>query len=171
MLEMTSENNDNKNDLHRLSGTDEQQEGGLIVKKKSQAVSSNDQYVFKVPQTPSSFGLDKLAAEKRRSESSINSSKRSKTSSFNRIDNENIYHDKNQSRHLRETRIETPSSSRSSHHDFYDKSRSAPKNLQRGLAYGKNGNKEQCKFILFQRNLVFLFFFFLLFLNIHFIGF
>ncbi|CAF4686354.1 unnamed protein product, partial [Rotaria sp. Silwood1] len=142
---MASQNYDDQNDLHRLPGTDDQQEGGLIIKKKTQAVSSDDQVIFKVPQVPSSFGLDKLAAEKRRQQSSIttlSSSKRSKTSSFEEIDDENNNSHSKKSRHLREQRIETPSSSRSSHHDFYEKTRSAPKHMQRGLVYGKEGHKQ-----------------------------
>ncbi|CAF2817755.1 unnamed protein product [Rotaria sp. Silwood2] len=143
---MASQKNDDQNGLHRLSGTDDQQEGGLIIKKKSQAVSSDDQVIFKVPQAPSSFGLDKLAAEKRRQQSLIvtttSSSKRSKTSSFDEIDDENNNSQSKKSRHLREQRVETPSSSRSSHHDFYEKTRSAPKHIQRGLAYGKEGHKQ-----------------------------
>lgn len=139
------------NGLHRLSGTDEQQEGGLIIKKKTQANSSDDQHVFKVPQIPtstSSLGLDKLAAEKRRSQSansnSNSSAKRSKqsSSSFDELDDEPNDSQKNKSRHLREQRVETPSSTRSSHHDVYDKSRPAPKHIQRGLAYGKEGHKQ-----------------------------
>jgi hypothetical protein len=137
---MTSENTD---DLHRLAGTDEQQEGGLIIKKKIQATPSDDQHVFKVPNIPpstSSLGLDKLAAEQRR----LQSSKRFKaSSSFDEADDEINDSQKNKSRNLREKRVETPSSTRSSHHDYYDKSRPAPKHIQRGLVYGKEGHKQR----------------------------
>jgi len=141
---MSSQKNDDLNGLHRLPGTDEQQEGGLIIKKKTQATSSDDQHVFKIPQIPpttSSFGLDKLAAEQRR----VQSSKRSKTSSssFDEIDDEENDFHKKKSRNLREQRVETPSSTHSSHHDLYEKSRPAPKHLQRGLAYGKEGHKQR----------------------------
>jgi hypothetical protein len=148
---MTSQKNEDINGLHRLPGTDEQQEGGLIIKKKTQATSSDDQHIFKVPTIPqptSSFGLDKLAAEKRRIQSSTSSSKRSKpSSSFDEIDDDNNSH-KTKSRNLREQRVETPSSTRSSHHDFYEKSRPAPKHIQRGLAYGKEGYKQSMLFDL-----------------------
>ncbi|CAF3506730.1 unnamed protein product [Adineta steineri] len=150
---MTSENNGDSNALHLLPGTDGEQVGGLIIKKKSQAVSSDEQHVFKVPQIPistSSFGLDKLAAEKRRAQSSAaassSSSKRSKPSSSSFDDNDNDDEYKNssnhKSRHLREQRVETPSSTRSSHHDLYDKSRLPPKNIQRGVVYGKEKHKQ-----------------------------
>jgi hypothetical protein len=142
---MTSEKNDDSNSLHRLPGTDEQETGGLIIKKKTQATSADDQHVFKVPTIPSSFGRDKLAAEKRRTQSTTSSSKRSKpsSSSFDEIDEDFPKSDKNKSRHLREQRVETPSSTRSSHHDVYDKSRPAPKHMQRGLTYGKEGPKQR----------------------------
>jgi len=144
---MTSQNNGDLDSLHRLPGTDDQQEGGLIIKKKSQAASSDDQHIFKVPQIPpstSSFGLDKLAAEQRRIQASISSSKRSKTPSFDDNDDEdNDSHKKPKSRHLREQRVETPSSTRSSHHDLYEKSRPAPKHMQRGVAYGNEGHKQR----------------------------
>jgi hypothetical protein len=154
---MSSQKNDDLNGLHRLPGTDEQQEGGLIIKKKTQATSSDDQHVFKVPQIPpttSSFGLDKLAVEQRR----IQSSKRSKTSSssFDEIDDEENDSHKKKSRNLREQRVETPSSTRSSHHDLYEKSRPAPKHLHRGLAYGKEGHK-QCMLIFIRIILIFIF--------------
>jgi hypothetical protein len=137
--------------LHRLPGTDEQQEGGLF-KPKAQAVSSDDQHIFKVPQLPPStslLGLDKLAAEKRRIQSSTSSSKRSKGSSFDELDieddNDNKTRSKtiNKERHLREQRVETPSSTRSSHHDLYEKSRTSAKHIQRGLVYGKEGHKQR----------------------------
>jgi hypothetical protein len=143
---MESEKMDDLDGLHRLPGTDDQQEGGLIIKKKTQAASSDDQHIFKVPQLPpstSSFGLDRLAAEKRRVQSSTSSSKRSKASSFDEMDDEDNDSHTNKSRHLREQRVETPSSSRSSHHDVYDKSRPVPKPMQRGLAYGKEGHKQR----------------------------
>jgi hypothetical protein len=149
---MTSQNIDDMNGLHRLPGSDEQQEGGLIIKKKTQATSGDDQHIFKIPPIPpstSSFGLDKLAAEKRRVQSTISSSvsKRSKTSSsFDEIDDEYNDSHKNKSRHLRQQRVETPSSTRSSHHELYDKSRPAPKHIQRGLAYGNEGNKQSMLF-------------------------
>jgi hypothetical protein len=154
---MTSDKNDDENGLHRLPGTNGQQEGGLIIKKKTLATSSDDQHIFKVPQLPpstSSFGLDKLAAEKRRVQSSNSSSKRSKTSSFDDMDDDDNQSHKNKSRHLREQRVETPSSSRSSHHDIYDKSRPVPKHMQRGLAYGKEGHKQRMliHFIYFLNN-------------------
>lgn len=131
--------NNDLNSLHRLAGLDEQQ-GGLIIKKKPSATTSEDQHIFKVPKIPSStssLGLDKLAAEQRRLQSSSSSSKRFKS--------DDEFHDshKSTSRNLRETRVETPSSTRSSHHDYYDKSRPEPKNTQRGLAYGKEGNKQR----------------------------
>ncbi|CAF4372713.1 unnamed protein product [Rotaria socialis] len=143
---MSSEKNDDQNGLHRLPGTDDQQTGGLIVKKKAQAISSDDQHVFKVPQIPSSFGLDILAAEKRRVQSlasslSSTTAKRSKTSSFDEVDDEKNTSDSKKARHLREQRVDTPSSTRSSHHDLYEKSRLAPKTKQRGLVYGKEGSK------------------------------
>lgn len=149
---MSSQNGNDQNDsLHRLPGTDEQQVGGLIIKKKSQAVSSDEQHVFKVPQAPSALGLDKLALEKRRQQSqSVPSSKRSHTSSSEEVDGDNNNSHSKKSRHLREQRVETPASSRSSHHDFYEKSRPAPKHMQRGLAYGKEGNKDRrCFFFTF----------------------
>lgn len=134
--------------LHRLPGTDDQQEGGLIIKKKAQAVSADEQHVFKVPQIPpSSFGLDKLAAEKRRLQSATESSKRAKSSSMDDNDEDDADRNKsttvNKERHLREKRVETPSSTRSSHHDQYDKSRPAPKHKSRGLTYGKEGHKQR----------------------------
>lgn len=144
---MTSYKTEDQNGLHRLPGTDDQQSGGLIIRKKIEAVSSDDKLIFKVPQAPSSFGLDKLAAEKRRQQASTTLSKRPKTSSFDEIDDEKRGSDKNKSRQLRETRVETPSSSRSSHHDDYGKTRPAPKHMQRGLAYGKEGNKPGMFFI------------------------
>ena len=140
---MTSLTDNDQNGLHRLEGTSEGQEVGLIIKKKTQAVSSDEQHIFKVPQVPSSLGLDKLAAEKRQLQVPVLSSKRSKTSSFDEIDDENNTFHRNKPRHLREKRVETPSSTRSSHHDFYEKSRLAPKHRQRGLAYGKEGNKQR----------------------------
>lgn len=145
---MTLEKNEDMDGLHRLPGTDDQQEGGLIIKKKTQANSSEDKHIFKVPDVPlstSSFGLDKLAAEKRRAQSSSSSTKRSKptSSSFDDLDDEQNDSHKTKSRHLREQRVETPSSTRSSHHDVYEKSRPAPKNIQRGLAYGKEGQKQR----------------------------
>lgn len=143
---MASQTNDDINGLHRLAGTDDQQAGGLIIKKKTQPLPGDDQHVFKVPQAPSSsLGLDKLAAEKRRNPPATNSSsKRSRASSPFDEDNDEEFHrsEKNKSRHLREQRVETPSSTRSSHHDLYDKSRPAPKNQHRGLAYGKEGHKQ-----------------------------
>ena len=142
---MTLPLNNDLNGLHRLAGTDEQQEGGLIIKKKTSATTSEDQHVFKVPKIPSttksssssssSLGLDKLAAEQRRLQSS--NSKRFKP------DEEFSESKTSKSRHLREQRVETPSSTRSSHHDQYDKSRPQPKNPQRGLAYGKEGQKQR----------------------------
>ena len=138
---MTLPQNNDLNGLHRLAGTDEQQEGGLILKKKTSATTSDDQHIFKVPKIPSStssLGLDKLAAEQRRAQSSSSSSsKRFKT------DDEFHESHKNTSRNLREQRVETPSSTRSSHHDYYDRSRPVPKNTQRGLVYGKEGNKQR----------------------------
>jgi len=132
--------------LHRLPGTDDQQQGGLIIKKKSQAVSSDDQHVFKVPHAPpvliSTLGLDKLAKEKRRTQSNNSSPKRSKTSSD---DDRTEFHrpTSHKDRHYREQRVETPSSTRSSHHDYYEKSRSAAKPMHRGLVYGKDGDKQR----------------------------
>jgi hypothetical protein len=149
---MESEKNGDLNGLHRLAGTDEQQEGGLFLKKKTQATSSDDPHIFKIPQIPpstSSFGLDKLAAEKRRVQpsTSSSSSKRVKpSSSFDEGDDDFNDSQKTKSRNLREQRVETPSSSRSSHHDLYEKSRPAPKHLQRGLAYGKEGHKQRMLF-------------------------
>lgn len=144
---MASQNNDGTNGLHRLTVIDEPQEGGLIIKKKAQPLSSDDQHVFKVPTLPAAsvLGLDKLAAEKRRNASTNSSSKRSKTSSSSFDDNDEEFprSGKNQSRHLREQRVETPSSTRSSHHDVYEKSRPVPKNPPRGLAYGKEGHKQR----------------------------
>jgi hypothetical protein len=154
---MASPKNNDLNGLHRLPGTDEQQEGGLIIKKKTQPIPSDDQHVFKVPKIPpstSSLGLDKLAAEQRRSQSS---SKRFKTSSsFDENDDDNLH--KTKSRNLREQRVETPSSTRSSHHDYYDKSRPAPKHIQRGLAYGNEGNKQRrlLKFIHISNHCVYI---------------
>lgn len=147
-FQMTSEKNNDANGIHRLAGTDseQQQQGGLIIKKKSQASSSDERHIFKVPTIPTStLGLDRLAAEKRRNTPSTSSSKRSKTSSTFEGDDDDHeeFHrsDKTKSRHLREQRVDTPSSTRSSHHDFYDKSRPVPKNMQRGLAYGKDERK------------------------------
>lgn len=144
---MTLPSNNDLNGLHRLAGTDEQQEGGLIIKKKTSAIPSEDQHIFKIPKIPSttlssssSLGLDKLAADQRRLQSS--NSKRFKP------DEEFSESKTSKSRHLREQRVETPSSTRSSHHDHYDKSRPQPKNPQRGLAYGKEGYKQRksCEF-------------------------
>ena len=138
--------------LHRLPGSDDQQEAGLIIKKKAQAVPADEQHVFKVPQIPpSSFGLDKLAAEKRRLQSVNGSAKRTKTSAMDDIDddddNDDSKGEKSQTiakeRHLREKRVETPSSTRSSHHDQYERSRTAAKNQSRGLTYGKEGHKQR----------------------------
>jgi hypothetical protein len=142
---------------HRLPGTSEQQEGGLIIKRKVQAASSDDQHIFKVPQippsTPSSMlGLDKLAAEKRRLQSTSSLSKRSKnSSSFDDMDTDDVDDNvdryesrtKIKERQLRNKRVETPSSTRSSHHDYYDRSRTAAKFRQRGLVYGKDGNERR----------------------------
>ena len=134
-----------ENQLHRLPGSDDQQEGGLIIKKKSQAVSSDDQHVFKVPQAPvvsSALGLDKLAKEKRRAQSASSSPKRSKPSAEDdraEFPRPQAYKE----RHLREQRVETPSSTRSSHHDVYEKSRSTAKPMHRGLVYGKDGHKQR----------------------------
>lgn len=148
---MSSQQNDGAHVLHRLPGTDEQQTGGLIIKKKAQAVPSDEQHVFKMPQIPpstSALGLDKLAAEKRRTQSANPTSKRSKPDSFDENDDDGS--DKPQSsksRHLREQRDDTPSSTRSSHHDLYDKSRPAPKNVQRGVAYGNDRDKQrECRY-------------------------
>ncbi|CAF1647858.1 unnamed protein product, partial [Adineta ricciae] len=143
---MTSNQSEDSGSLHRLPGTDDQQVGGLIIKKKTQANSSDEQHVFKMPQIPpttSVLGLDKLAAEKRRVQSSASTTepKRSKTSSFDDNDDDHKSHS-NKSRHLREKREETPSSTRSSHHDYYDRSRPAPKHKQRGLAYGQEAQKQ-----------------------------
>lgn len=132
--------------LHRLPGTDDQEQGGLIIKKKSLAVSADDQHVFKVPQAPlvstSTLGLDKLAKEKRRAQSNNSSPKRSKTSSDDdrtEFSRPTSYKD----RHYREQRVETPASTRSSHHDYYEKSRLAAKPMHRGLVYGKDGDKQR----------------------------
>ncbi|CAF1072597.1 unnamed protein product [Didymodactylos carnosus] len=143
---------------HRLEGINEGQ-GGLILKKKLTSSNASDdqekQHIFKVPQPVSLFGLDKLAAEKRRNVANENSrgntpssTKRSKTTSY-RDDDEMIvdYPNNNKSntsdkqnendtsrkteRHLREQRIETPSSTRSG--DVYSQDR--PKPRERGLAY------------------------------------
>lgn len=132
--------NNDLNGLHRLAGSDEQQEGGLIIKKKTSATTSDDQHIFKVPKIPStisssSLGLDKLATEQRRAQSST--AKRFKS------DDEFSESKTNKSRQLREQRVETPSSTRSSHHDYYDKSRPQAKNPQRGLAYGKDEHKQR----------------------------
>ena len=142
---MSSQENSDSSAPHRLPGTDEQQTGGLIIKKKIPAASSDEQHVFKMPQIPlttSSFGLDKLAAEKRRAQPAAPASKRSKPDSFDDNDDEHDKSHSGKSRHLREPRDDTPSSTRSSHHDLYDKSRPAPKNMQRGLTYGKEGHKK-----------------------------
>ncbi len=162
---MESEKNGDLNGLHRLAGTDGQEEGGLTIKKRTQATSSDDPHIFKIPQIPpstSSFGLDKLAAEKRRVQSTISSSvsKRSKTSSsFDEIDDEYNDSHKNKSRHLRQPRVETPSSTRSSHHELYDKSRPAPKHIQRGLAYGNEGNKQSMLFDFISFLIIILFYY------------
>ena len=144
---MTSNQSEDSGSLHRLPGTDYQQVGGLIIKKKTQAISSDEQHVFKMPQIPpttSVLGLDKLAAEKRRVQSSASTTepKRSKTSSFDDNGDDHKSHS-SKSRHLREKREETPSSTRSSHHDYYDRSRPAPKHKQRGLAYGQEAQKQR----------------------------
>ena len=141
---MASEKNNDLNGLHRLAGVDDQQEGGLIIKKKTQANSSDDQHIFKIPKIPaatSALGLDRLAAEQRRLQ--ISTSKRKQSSSFDEADDEFIESHKSISRNLREQRVETPSSTRSSHHDYYEKSRPAPKQTQRGLVYGKEGYKQR----------------------------
>jgi hypothetical protein len=146
---MASEKNNDLNGLHRLAGIDDQQEGGLIIKKKIQATPSDDQHVFKIPKIPpstSSLGLDKLAAEQRRTQAT---SKRFKpSSSFDEVDDDDS--SKPKSRNIREQRVETPSSTRSSHHDYYDKSRPAPKHIQRGLAYGKDGKDGNKQRMLFE---------------------
>lgn len=54
---------DDNSDLHRLEGSDGTETGGLIVKKKQPS-----DHTFKKP-LPSSFGLDKLAEQKRRENS------------------------------------------------------------------------------------------------------
>ena len=138
---------------HRLPGTDDLQEGGLVIKKRAQPTTSDDPHIFKVPQIPpstSALGLDKLAAEKRRNQSSASPSKRSKTSTFiddhsedDQAPDRNSSKSSNKERQLREQRDDTPNSSRSSHHDLYDKSRTAAKQIPRGLVYGKDGNKQR----------------------------
>lgn len=131
---MSSKNTDNghtySNNLHRLPGTDDNQEGGLIIKKKVQATGDGDQHVFKVPEIPKSqLGLDTLASQKRsQAADDVKTSKRPR--------------EEYKERHLREQRVDTPSSTRSSHHDYYDKIRPAPKDNHRGLTYGKKGSKQ-----------------------------
>ena len=139
------------NFMHRLPGIDEkQEEGGLIIKKKIQAPADGDQLLFKVPSVPPSssgslLGLDKLAYQKRNQQSNSNSSKRSKTSTDDEYDhdsNRNGSQSRNKERHIREQRVETPSSTRSSHHEYYNKSRPVPKQPHRGLAYGNEDQKQ-----------------------------
>lgn len=80
-------------DVHRLEGSSEQEQGGLVIMKKK---TDGEAHTFKKPDIPkvSMFGLDKLAALKREAAESENpegglTPKRSKVSSYRDDDDEN----------------------------------------------------------------------------------
>ena len=55
--------------LDRLEGLSGSEKGGLIIKKKKNPSSDQDEFLFKKPQT-SLLGLDRLAAKRRELEKS-----------------------------------------------------------------------------------------------------